>query len=57
MICRRNCSDVEVELTGELATLKADWDAKALNVTPVDVTLKRTQIRVTDLRLVWVPVG
>ena len=35
----------------------AEWQGKAANIVPVEITAKRTQIRVTDLRLVWIPVG
>ncbi len=48
--------DLETELTGELAALHAEWEAKAASIEPIEVALKRTQIRVTDLRLVWIPV-
>jgi hypothetical protein len=50
-------ADLEAELTAELDALNAEWQAKAANVVPVRVELKRTSVRVTDLRLLWVPVG
>ncbi len=50
-------SNVEAELTNELADLKAEWETKAASIEPLAVELKRTQVRITDLRLVWVPVG
>ena len=50
-------NDLEAELTAELQALDAEWTAKAATIAPVEVTLKRTQIRVADLRLVWVPVS
>jgi hypothetical protein len=37
--------------------LQEQWQAKAANIVPVEIAAKRTQIRVTDLRLVWIPVG
>jgi hypothetical protein len=49
--------DLETELTNELADLKAEWEMKAASVEPVAVELKKTQVRITDLRLVWIPVG
>ncbi|MCU0277705.1 MAG: DUF853 family protein [Candidatus Nanopelagicales bacterium] len=49
--------DLEADLTDELAALKGEWEAKALSVEPIEIAVKRTQIRVTDLRLVWIPVG
>ena len=50
-------ADLEAELTAELEALNAEWQAKAAAVVPVTVELKRTSVRVTDLRLLWVPVG
>jgi len=50
-------NDLEAELTAELQALDAEWTAKAASIAPVEVTLKRTQIRVADLRLVWFPVS
>ena len=49
--------DLEAELTAQLQGLHDEWMAKAANITPLAVALKRTQVRVTDLRLVWLPVG
>lgn len=49
--------DLETELTAQLQGLHDEWMAKAANITPLAVALKRTQVRVTDLRVVWVPVG
>ncbi len=50
-------ADLEAELTAELEALNAEWQGKAANVVPVTIELKRTAVRVTDLRLLWVPVG
>ncbi|MCB0903604.1 MAG: hypothetical protein KDC17_05390, partial [Actinobacteria bacterium] len=49
--------NLEADLTDELHALHAEWQGKAANIVPVEITSKRTQIRVTDLRLVWIPVG
>ena len=49
--------NLEADLTDELHALHAEWQGKAANIVPVEITAKRTQIRVTDLRLVWIPVG
>ena len=54
---QRQIQDAEAELTGELQAIQAEWQAKAGTIAPVAIALKRTQIRVTDLRLVWIPVG
>jgi phage host-nuclease inhibitor protein Gam len=49
--------NLEADLTDELHALHAEWQGKAANIVPVEITAKRTQIRVTDLRLVWIPVA
>jgi hypothetical protein len=49
--------NLETELTDELTDLRAEWEGKAATIETVAVELKRTQVRITDLRLVWVPVG
>ena len=49
--------DIETELGNEVIDITADWDAKAANVETVPVDLKKTNVRITDLRLVWVPVA
>ncbi len=49
--------NLEADLIDELHALQNEWQAKAANIVPVEITAKRTQIRVTDLRLVWIPVG
>ncbi len=49
--------NLEADLTDELHALHTDWQAKAANIVHVEIAAKRTQIRVADLRLVWIPVG
>ncbi len=54
---RAQMADLESDLIDEIAALQTQWQSKAGNIVPVEVVLKRTQVRVTDLRLVWIPVG
>ena len=49
--------DIETELGNEVIDITADWEAKAASIEPVAVELKKTNVRLTDLRLVWVPVA
>ena len=42
-------------MADELAAIADEWDAKALAVEPVEVPLEKSDIRVTDLALVWIP--
>jgi hypothetical protein len=50
-------ADLEAELIAEVSQIEAEWGAKAANVVPAAVPAKRTNVRVTDLHLVWLPVG
>jgi hypothetical protein len=47
--------DLEAELRDEVVGIDAEWSAKAAGVTSMAVPLERTDVVVTDLRLVWVP--
>jgi hypothetical protein len=49
-------ADVEADLTAEVADLDAQWAARAASVQPLTVPLERTDVSVTDLRLVWMPI-
>jgi hypothetical protein len=48
--------DLEAELTREVTDIDAKWMAAAKNVTTVAVSLERTDVDVTQLALVWIPV-
>ncbi|MDQ2650270.1 MAG: hypothetical protein M3Z03_12045, partial [Actinomycetota bacterium] len=50
-------ADLEADMADELAAIADEWDAKALAVTTVDVALERSDVQVTQLALVWVPVA
>jgi hypothetical protein len=47
---------LEAELGQEVTDIDAKWMAKAKNVTPLKVSLERTDVKVTQLALVWIPV-
>jgi hypothetical protein len=48
--------DVEAELTREVTDIDAKWMATAKNITALRVGLERTDVKVTQLALVWIPV-
>ena len=48
--------DLEAQATDEIGAIDAQWAASAKNVTTVSVPLERTDVRVTHLALVWLPV-
>ncbi len=49
--------DLESELADAIADIAADWDAKAAEIEEVEVGLEKTDISLTQLALVWVPVS
>jgi DNA helicase HerA-like ATPase len=49
--------DLEADLAADLVELDAEWQAKADVIEPVDVPLEKSDIRVSDLAVVWVPLS
>ena len=49
-------ADLEAEMATELAAIGAAWDTKALAIETLDVPLEKSDIRVSSLALVWIPV-
>ena len=50
-------AQIELQLTNEAYDIQQEWQAKAAEIVALPITLARTDVRVVDLRLVWVPVG
>jgi chromosome segregation ATPase len=48
---------LEAELADDITTIDAKWMAAAKNVTTVPISLERTDVKVTQLALIWVPVA
>jgi hypothetical protein len=48
---------LEAELRDDLVEIQTAWQAKARQVDIVQVPLERSDVRVSDARLVWIPVG
>jgi len=48
--------DLEAELTQEVTDIDSKWMATAKNITTLPVSLERTDVKVTQLALVWMPV-
>jgi hypothetical protein len=53
---QQQIDDIEAELTDDVAAIEHDWSAKAANITTVAVALEKTDVRVTQLALVWLPI-
>ncbi|MGK2949767.1 MAG: helicase HerA domain-containing protein [Acidimicrobiales bacterium] len=50
-------ADLEAELADELAVIGDEWDARAVAIEPLEVPLEKSDISVSQLALVWVPVS
>ena len=48
--------ELEAELSQEVTDITAKWTAMAKNITTSSVALERTDVKVTQLALVWIPV-
>lgn len=49
--------ELEDDLADEVTEIHAGWAAKAVDVSAVTITLERTDVRVTQIVLAWVPFG
>ncbi len=49
--------DLEAELQSEVAEIDEKWTGLAANVQALQIPLAKSDVAVTDFRLVWVPVG
>ena len=52
----RQLEDLESELTQEVTDIDAKWMAMAKNISTLQVGLERTDVKVAQLALVWIPV-
>ena len=48
---------LEQQLNDEIVAIDAEWDEKAKNITTKPITLSKSDVTVTDFRLVWIPVA
>jgi hypothetical protein len=46
---------IEQDLADQLQKIDDDWDAKAADVVTLEIPLEKTDVRVDELALVWVP--
>jgi hypothetical protein len=53
---REALEDLEADLADELRDIADECDQKALDIEDVDIPLEKTDVRVTELVLAWVPV-
>jgi hypothetical protein len=48
-------SDLEADLADDVNALTTGWDDKAAHIERVEIPLEKVDVKVADLRLVWVP--
>ena len=56
-VLHQQMEDLEGELTQEVTDIDAKWMGIAKNITTLPVTLEKSDVKVTQLSLVWVPVS
>src|SRR4051812_18494349 len=52
----KQLEDLEAELTQEVTDIDSKWMGMAKNISTMPVSLERTDVKVTQLALVWIPV-
>ncbi len=50
-------AELEADAAADIAEIAEKWDGLAANVTTLEVGLERTDVKVTQLALAWIPVG
>jgi hypothetical protein len=53
----RALADLEADMADAVAAIAEEWDSKAAAIEPLEVPLEKSDIRIADLALVWVPVA
>jgi len=54
---RRDLIELERDLQDELISIQEEYDTLAAAIEPLEIGLEKSDIRVADVKLVWVPVG
>jgi len=53
----QDAADLEAQLADEIAAIDQTWDEKAAAVDTVPITLEKSDVDVTSIALLWLPVG
>ena len=56
-LLHQQMEDLEADLTQEITDIDAKWMGIAKNITTLPVTLEKSDVKVTQLSLVWIPVS
>jgi DNA anti-recombination protein RmuC len=55
-LLHQQLDELEQGFTEEVQTITDKWDAVAADITTASVALERTDVKVTQMALVWLPV-
>jgi hypothetical protein len=55
-LLHQQLDELEQDFTAEVQTITDKWDAVAADITTASVALERTDVKVTQMALVWLPV-
>jgi hypothetical protein len=50
-------ADLQAELDAETAGIRSEWDTKAAAVSQMSITLAKSDVRVSAIGMVWIPMG
>jgi hypothetical protein len=50
-------ADLQAELDAEMSGIRADWDTRAAAVSQMSITLAKSDVKVSAIGLVWIPMG
>ncbi len=50
-------ADLQADLESDMAAIRAEWDEHAADVEDMSVSLERSDVKVADIGLVWIPTG
>jgi phage host-nuclease inhibitor protein Gam len=53
----RGMADLRAELDGEIDEIRAEWEARAADIAPRQIALAKSNVKVTSIGLVWIPVS
>jgi len=53
---QQELADLEAELANELAEIGDSWATRASDIIPVEIPLESSDVKVAEIKLIWVPV-
>jgi hypothetical protein len=50
-------ADLQAELESEMAAIRTEWSSRAGTISQMSITLAKSDVKVTTVGLVWIPMG